>query len=245
MSVRILTHNVYWFQGSPSRWGGERVAAVPEVVDGLTELYADAHADLLCLQEVHQAELVDELAARLTMPTGLHARGGRQHDYGGAILGRDVANLRDLTCNSAAHERVHLRASLKLAGSSIELAMIHLPSNRFAASEAAGEAARVAELQRAVTFSPRARILVGDLNCAPGSVPYRFMIASGYIDAATLAGGNAPEQENIRDYIWVDKQIVGQVTAFQILDGGRFQRVDADGQTWSLSDHPPLAIDLR
>jgi len=52
--MKILTHNVYWFQGHPPRWGHEKVAEVPEVLEALTRLYASAGVDLFCLQEVHR-----------------------------------------------------------------------------------------------------------------------------------------------------------------------------------------------
>ncbi|MFT5369936.1 MAG: endonuclease/exonuclease/phosphatase family metal-dependent hydrolase [Candidatus Latescibacterota bacterium] len=239
--MKILTHNVYWFQGAPSRWGAERVAEVPEVFDALCELYASVDVDVLCLQEVHDRALVHLLAQKLGMDTWVHAPGGLRPDYGGAILYREEAHFRDCTGGSAGelHERVHLRASF----SERELASVHLPSNRFANSVEEGDAARVGELTRVLGEGPKPNIVVGDMNCKPGSLPYQFMVDAGYVDAAVVAGGDAVLKRRV-DYMWLDTEWAERLARFDVLDEGDFCR-ETDGSPWQLSDHPPLLMEIR
>ena len=244
--MKFLTHNVYWFQGCPSRWGDERVAESPEVLDALIRLYASVDVDVLCLQEVHRDGLAQTIAHELGMPTRLHAPGGLRPDYGGAIMCRREAQLRDRTRvdGSAPHERVHLRASIEWEADPLELAMVHLPSNRYARSTDEGDAARIAELTRALAEPPRPNVIVGDMNCVPDSLPYRFISESGYVDAAVAAGGDAVLKRRV-DYVWLDERCADRLAGFAVLDGGAFCRTTPEGDAWRLSDHPPLLMELR
>lgn len=243
--MRILTHNVYWFQGSPSRWGEERVRAVPEVLDALIRLYARADVDVLCLQEVPCGDLVQLIAHELGMSYCLHASGGQRPEYGGAILSRLHAQIRDCTRTreDAAHERVHLRASLKFMANRFELAVVHLPSNRFADSAAAGDSARAAELRLMLDESPRPDLVVGDMNCRPDSLAYRVMQESDYIDTWIAAGrkktGHGP------DYLWLHENCANRLAGLSVLDRDSFRRRTPEGDSWRLSDHAPLLMELK
>lgn len=217
--MRVLSHNVYWFQGAPSRWGKERVQAVPEVFELLTQFYTAANPDILCLQEVHSAELTETLARQLGMTAWLHHPGGTRPDYGGAILTRQSADLRP----GPPCERVHLRASMD----HLELAMVHLPSDRFAADP---RLAQRAELQRVLATPPRPNIVLGDMNAPPASSTHRFMEEAGYIAAIT---------KHV-DYIWLDPTYAERLVSAAALDTGEFYRPG-----WQLSDHPPLLVELR
>ena len=244
--MKILTHNVYWFQGHPSRWGDERVAETPEVLEALARLYASTEVDVLCLQEVHRKDLAETIARELGMAAWRHARGGLRPDYGGVILSRREARLRDLTRadGHAPHERVHLRASLAWDGDRLELAAVHLPSNRFADSVDAGDAARVAELRRVLAEPPRPNLVVGDMNCRTDSPPYRFISESGYVDAAMAVGGDAVLRRKV-DYIWLDEAYADRLNGFAVLDSGAFCHTTPEGAAWRLSDHPPLLMEIR
>ncbi len=244
--MKIVTHNVYWFQGYPSRWGDERVAEASEVLDALIRLYASVEVDVLCMQEVHHSGLAETIARELGMPSWFHAPGGLRPDYGGVIMCRRAAKFRDRTRvdGSALHERVHLRASLEWNEDRLELAVVHLPSNRFAGSADAGDAARIVELKRALADPPRPDLVVGDLNCLPDSLPYRFILESGYVDAAVVAGGDAGLKHRER-YVWVDERCAGRLTGFAVLDRGAFCRATPGGEAWRLSDHAPLLLELR
>jgi len=142
------------------------------------------------------------------------------------------------------HERVHLRASLRWNTSRLELAVIHLPSNRYAGSADAGDAARIGELEQALAQPPRPDLVVGDMNCRPDSLPYRFVSGSGYVDAAAVTGGDAVRERGV-DYVWLDERCADRLAAFAVLDSGSFCRTTPEGEAWRLSDHPPLLIELR
>lgn len=245
-AVKILTHNVYWFQGHPSRWGRERVAEAPEVLNALTRLYAAADVDVLCLQEVHRSDLAETVARQLGMAAWLHAPGGLRPDYGGVVMSRREARLRDCTWpdDYPPHERVHLRAAFEWDGEQFEMAAVHLPSNRFAPSADAGDVARVAELRRVLAGADGPHLIVGDMNCPPGSSPYRFLLEAGYVDAATIADGDAARRHRV-DYMWLDERCADRLAEFAVLDSGAFCRTAPDGVAWRLSDHPPLLMELR
>lgn len=239
--MRILTHNVYWFQGAPSRWGSERVAAFQEVFDALCELYESADVDVLCLQEVHDSTLVNLLAQELDMSSHFHAAGGLRPDYGGAILCREKAAFKDCTRAQSGHlhERIHLRASL----AEFELAAVHLPSNRFADSVEEGNNARVGELTQVLAHSPKPNVLVGDLNCTSESSPYTFMVNAGYSDSAVVAESDTLLKRRL-DYIWLDAECSDRLVRFEAWDEGVFRR-ESQGDPWKLSDHPPLLVELQ
>jgi len=243
--MRILTHNAYWFQGRPSRWGSECVTEVHAVFRALMDLYASARPDVVCLQEVQRADLVASLSAGLGLPACLFAAGGRRPDYGGAVLGPHRSRLRDLTRSAgrAQYDRVHLRACVPLGEDRLEVAAIHLPSNRYAGSFAAAESARLAELERVLAAPPRPNVVLGDMNALADSLPYRTMIERGYVDAAATCGRAASGHRV--DYVWVDADWAARVVSFAVLDGGAFVRRDADGSLWRLSDHAPLLVELR
>ncbi|MCG3148639.1 MAG: hypothetical protein PCFJNLEI_02084 [Verrucomicrobiae bacterium] len=206
--------------------------AVPEVFEAFGDFYAKLAPDVLCLQEVHCDDLIKDLAQRLGMTAWLRAPGGQRQDYGGAILTRRPATLRDCTHlpGQPPAERVHLRASFP----ELEIAMVHLPSDRFAADP---EAACVAELQRVLATSPRPGIVLGDFNSRPGSAPYRFMLEAGYFDV-----GKLDEQHRRIDYIWLDAIQAARLTNFATLETSR---TTPTGEPWQLSDHPPLLAELR
>ena len=91
---------------------------------------------------------------------------------------------------------------------------------------------------------PRPNVIVGDMNCLPDSPPYRFLQAAGYVDAA-VASGVAPRLARRVDYIWLDAAWAVRLVRFDVLDGPSFSRQDAAGNTWRLSDHPPLLMEVR
>jgi endonuclease/exonuclease/phosphatase family metal-dependent hydrolase len=243
--VIVLCHNVYWFQGQPSRWGEERVAESPVVLEALTALYAGQRPDLLGLVEVQRDDLADTLARRLGLDASLRAAGGIRPDYGGAVLCRKPARLADWTRPPAGppHERVHLRASLACGAAPLEAALVHLPSDRFAGPGEAGHRARVNELDRVLAVTPRPNLIMGDMNCKPDSPPYRLLRDRGYVDAAAAANDESLGRQRV-DYIWLDEAWARRLVRFASLDRGSFHRKDESGNAWMLSDHPPLLAEL-
>ncbi len=241
--MRILTHNVYWFQGSPPVWGRELIKDSPEIVEQLALLYRDADADVVCLQEVHRDEPALTIARALDSASVLRVSGGKLPDYGGAILTRGEATLRDATrSDTLVHERVHMRVTVAYRGSPIEIAALHLPSNRYAPDKAAGTRARITELDHALEVTPRPAIILGDLNSRPNKAVYRHLSSLGYTNAETLSGSGPPP--NRIDYVWLDETIADRLVSFSVLDTGRFRRTRDDGSRFALSDHPPLLVEL-
>lgn len=246
--MKIISHNVYWFQGSPSRWGRERVAAVEEVFRALADLYAAHEPDLLCLLEVHLARWACAMAERLHLTTWMYFRGGLRKDYGGAILSRGRAELTDHTRadDSFLHERCHARARASFAGGELEIAAVHLPSDRFCGSRQAGEQARLAEIDRILAVEPLPALVTGDFNSTPDSAPYKRMRERGYVDAAVATG--AADRPSFRrhrvDYVWIGPAARERLAGFSALEDGPFVRTGAGGETWRLSDHPPLLVEL-
>lgn len=244
--MRILTHNTYWFQGNPPRWGKERVAEVPEVLNALIDLYSTARVDILCLQEVHCGLLAEKIASVLEMHSWIHASGGLRPEYGGAVMSMREALLNDNTRYNGKwlYERVHMRVTLDEDGSRFVIAAVHLPSNRFMISAEEGDTVRIMELKRILTEPCRPDIVVGDMNCKPGSLPYRFMQEVGYIDAAEAAGCAHSMQCRI-DYIWIDRKFENRLLSFSMLDKDNFVQENADGEIWRLSDHAPLLAEIK
>ena len=241
--MRVLTHNVYWFQGNPPVWGTEQVKAAPEIVEQLAKLYRDARADVMCLQEVHSDDPCRRIAERLGVSTLLRVPGGSRPEYGGAVLPRGDVELRDLTRSERfVHERIHMRARVRWNGTPLEIAVLHLPSNRYAPDPAAAERARIAELDRVFSASPNPLIVLGDLNSTPDAELYRYMLLRGFVDAATASG--AAERPNRIDYIWLHETIADRLVAYEVLDSGLFRRTQPDGSVRALSDHPPLLVEL-
>ena len=242
LRVRLLTHNVYWFQGSPSRWGAERVAAVDEVFGGLADLYARAAADVIALQEVHDPALVARLAATLNLTACHHAPGGQRPDYGGALLARPRGAFTDhTTAPGHTHERCHHRVAV--GDPPLHVANVHLPSNRRAASPAEGDGLRRAELDRVLATSPPPDVVMGDFNATPDSPPYRAMLEAGYIDTAAALDAPAPTWRSRIDYIWLHERHRPRLRGYACLDTGDFHRT-GDDTPWRLSDHPPIMIEL-
>jgi endonuclease/exonuclease/phosphatase family metal-dependent hydrolase len=241
----ILTHNVYWFQGKPSRWGEERVAHAPEVFRELMQLYKSVLPDIVCLQEVHERGLGADASDALGLPARIHAEGGVRPDYGGVILAQAGTKMRDLTRvdGQVLHERVHLRAHVRDGAGSIEIACVHLPSNRFAGSPAGGDKARLMELDQVLRIAPRPDVIVGDMNFRVDSLPYRFMREAGYTDSAVALGAEYSVERRV-DYIWLAPTCAARLRRLVVLDGGMFRRKDTDGETWLLSDHPPLLAEI-
>ena len=161
-------------------------------------------------------------------------------------MSRQEAWLRDCTRLDGypPHERIHLRASLERSENRLEMAVVHLPSNRFAPSVEAGDAARIAELRRVRAGPDRPKLIAGDMNFPPDSSPYQFLLEAGYVDAAAVAGGDALRRHRV-DYMWLDKACADRLTEFVVLDSGPFCRTSPEGVSWRLSDHPPLLMELR
>ena len=134
MQATIATHNAFWFQGYPSRWGQERQQGHPDVLQGLIRLYEELSPDVLCLQEVPEDDSFAELAKQLGM-RGHYAPGGIIAAYGGAILARhleiDLNGCSAAAASSGSHfERSCISTRIKVGDSHLKLVSVHLSGNR-------------------------------------------------------------------------------------------------------------------
>lgn len=249
MRLRILTHNAYWFQGSPSLWGEERPCAHHDVLLSLAQLYDSLAPDVLCLQEVYSTEDAEWLGDRLSM-TGCHSPGGRLTDYGGAVLVKD-ANARVANCTfgdghaNPDFERVCFRTELPWpSGRKLIVVNVHLPSNRFADAQQAARQ-REKELEQVLRATPRPDVIAGDLNSVPGQEVSRLLTGAGFLDAAVLAGRDGqpttPGRRRI-DYVWIHANHGQALADYEVIDD---ERISARALgTQFLSDHFPVCVTL-
>mgnify|MGYP006413229327 CR=1 FL=1 len=241
MSLSVVSHNCYWFQGAPSLWGQERNQAHPRIVEALTRLYRQLAPDVLCLQEVPSEEAAQCLADGLGMQVAF-ARGGTREAYGGSVLWRGLdAEAEDLTFSSgvAVFERVCLVLRGKGPQSDWRLANVHLSSNRYAPGRK-GDPVRLAELQ-ALFADCQPDVVAGDFNATPGSPAYLDMEARGYTQGGVLACEPVAPEERRVDYIWIRDpgQFAARPADFK--PASLVLAADADTQ---LSDHPPIITHL-
>ena len=242
--MKVVTHNAYWFQGAPSRWGEERPAPHGEILAALVGLYRSLEADVLCIQEAPDAATVTHLAESLGMAGSVYGAGGILHAYGGAMFVRTAeAVLRNWTDGSGQpHERVCLEAQVPVcAGRLLRVVTLHLPSNRYDPLDVAVQR-RVSELRRLLDRSPRPDVIAGDMNSPPGEEVSRTFSAAGYVDAAELTGqGDRPTTRSRRiDYVWLDRGVAEGLESYEVIDDDRFRTLSGG----LLSDHFPLCVRL-
>ena len=246
MTLTIVSHNAYWFQGAPSLWGEERSAPQARVVEALLGRYAELAPDVLCLQEVPGADVVESLRATLGMD-GAYLCGGLRPEYGGAVLWRGATGtVRELTHEPVAtpggvFERMAAVLDAAVNGRRVAIANAHLSSNRFAPNRD-GEPVRLAELATLLAACPEAAIVVGDLNARAGSEPPARMRALGFIDACAPAVDDDLAQRRV-DYIWTRPTRGITIADCQVLAVDDLRLTDDDRVR--LSDHPVLCADLE
>ena len=249
MTLNVVTHNIYWGQGWPSLWGEERHDPHSAIVNGLIQLYASVHPDVLCLQEVPSYDLFSILQTRLNM-RGAYAPGGIIPAYGGAILIGDQVEVFSINDTSSTFitvervfERVCLNAQVQKRGRELSLVNIHLSSNRYV-PDGCGGSIRLAEISVLLEAGSRPDIIVGDFNAVPESAVYRRMKDCGYIDAEKFcASPNGPRPDRL-DYIWLSEPYLDGLVGCQVISGEAFQCVDAGRPTY-LSDHYPVVARLN
>lgn len=244
--VSLVSHNAYWFQGTPSLWGEERTTAHPLLLDALVELYAALDPDILCLQEIPSAETFGVLRSRLSME-GVFCPGAGRAAYGGAILWRGMAAEADDLSHrhvngDGVFERMCLQLSARVNGRDLSLINIHLASNRFA-PDRHGEPVRLAELGALEEACPYPDVIVGDFNATPDSSVHARMEARGFVDTGRDYEGGGRAREKRVDYIWVRADWGPSVTDYEVVSGNRFELEGHPGV--ALSDHHPVRVRLE
>ena len=238
MTMTLVSHNAYWFQGAPSLWGQERAQAHPRVVDALAALYRRLAPDVLCLQEVPSEDITRRLAGDLGMQA-VFAVGGKRTAYGGAVLWHGFeAEIEDLTQirGGPAFERMCL--VLRSTGpEGLTIVNVHLSSNRFAA-DGDGDTVRLSELETLFAACPMPDVVVGDFNAAVGGNVYNSMTARGYVECGTQACLMMTPRERRVDYVWIHPSTRLESVPPAIEASHFGLENDSSAQ---LSDHPPIA----
>lgn len=242
-TLRILSHNVYWFQGHPfpdSRPG----APNPAIVTALARLYAELGPDAVCCQEIQDDAAFAAAATALGLE-GCYCPGGRRPHYGGAVFwrrGRYLADWRDAPTKP---QRVWQVFEVPLrAGIAMPLAAVHLTSARHMSEEEAS-CTRVADLTCLLEVESKPAVIAGDFNEPPSGSTSAFLAHHGYLDVAALVD-DAPASTGVNkarsDQIWLQE---GCLAAFRGFTAVPWERLTCDvpGKT-ALSDHLPLYLDL-
>ena len=245
MTLTLLSHNAYWFQGTPSLWGEERSEAHPDVLAALIAFYRQLSPDVLCLQEVPSRKICDEVAAGLGM-RGHYARGGGRPTYGGAVLWRPLdGDVEDLTHTRIDGERIFERICIVFTtivnGDPLVVVNVHLSSNRYA-PDRNGEPVRLAELEVLFGACAQPDVVTGDFNARPDSAVYAAMIQRGYVDCGSQLSANRRDAERRVDYLWVREASTVRAEHMDSVPERPFAL--AGEPPVSLSDHPSLGVRL-
>lgn len=256
--IRILCHNVFWFQGVPFATD-QPGAAQPEILAALIQLYISMKVDLLCLQEIQNEGTARAVAERVDGDLGAHLlyRPGNVHrQYGALILSRwPLKELPNPPTPSL--DRVIIRVQVQLDGSKpFVLSNVHLPSGRQRGPEG-GRAQRLAEIPVAMGIAEgcthRTDVIVGDFNERPDGPCAELLKAGGYQDAAVLCGaGEEPStlSGSRGDQIWVAEQPTQArlfVESYFVVPKEGLAIGSATGPSTGktfLSDHLPIGIDV-
>jgi endonuclease/exonuclease/phosphatase family metal-dependent hydrolase len=248
VSLRLVSHNAFWFQGFP--FGGDQPGpANGDVLRALAGLYRELAPDVLCVQEVQSPETATALAEALEMEF-VYAPGGGYPQYGAAVYspwplaGRPSAAVEAL-------DRIILRVEVApRERAPLLVANVHLPSNR-QRGKAGGAAQRAAEVHVAVAPDPETGrpvdVALGDLNEDPDGPCAGLLAGWGYADAA-LAQGMGEVASNVKgnkrgDQIWLAPDVARRLERYFVVDGERL--AIGWGEKTALSDHLPIGIDLR
>ncbi len=246
MQIKILTHNVYWFQGHPFS-GDQPGQENPVILQRLCALYAQTEADLLCFQEI-QSENVADKAFQATGMHGIYSPGNRYPHYGGLIAARSGYTLENRMVKAPSlRERSRMVATLSGFGGTLEIANLHLTSGRQSGPAQAGSA-RAREIEEFLFLHGNsADVLVGDFNeNRDGGTVSRLLEANGFVDAAVVSGQEATPasvKSNARtDMIWLHQRRQKHLTGYGVIQGELIVE-DLPGKTF-LSDHRPVWVTL-
>jgi endonuclease/exonuclease/phosphatase (EEP) superfamily protein YafD len=250
MLTRILSHNVYWFQGHPFK-GDQPPGPNIDVIAALASLYQSLAPNLLCLQEIQSLQTASLLSDRLHIPA-FYTPGRQLPQYGGASLSANAQIVGDSTSSTPAPQRIWQTLKIPFADTHLTIANIHLPSARqLPGAQAAAQ--RIIELQSILTLHPDTHILLGDFNeSAFGGVPgpvSDFLTSQGFLDAAvTVPSADLPTNvtgvKNRRgDQIWLKNTLAPALVGYGVVTEPDMRTTLPD--ITHLSDHFPLWIDLK
>ena len=236
--LRIVCHNVFWFQGRP--FASDRPdGAAPEILEPLVHLYHRLAPDALCLQEIQSRAVFEGLGERLGM-TGAYCPGGTLAQYGGVVFWTSGGRVTDSRSLADPPERMWQIVDI----GAVRVANVHLPSSRHLGEGRAADR-RLEEVRQVVDRDRRPDVVVGDFNEQPGGPLGKLLTDRGYRDAAALTGrthiATTPAGRR-NDQIWVIERRSDAVTDYGAVPD-KEMRTDAPGKE-HLSDHFPVWIEL-
>jgi endonuclease/exonuclease/phosphatase family metal-dependent hydrolase len=169
-------------------------------LDGVAEVIRAAHPDIVALQEVdrgsRRAQGLDQaavLAERTGLPYHAYFRTTELHGgaYGIALLSRfplEALAEYPLPVPRGAEPRTVAHARMQVEGREVSVYITHLIRRPFNSGARVRQSALIAGL---LARDPRPKLLLGDLNDDPDSLPVR-LLRRGLTDVAT-ANGQGPE----------------------------------------------------
>lgn len=231
--LSIATHNVFWFQGLPSRENVNKISR-EEILEKFVKTYKLLKADILCFQEVKSPDSVRYFTEKLSMD-GIYTEGVQYKQYGGAILYNKRLNiiryqvLKTMT-------RFSQIAIFNFEGLKISICNLHLPSGVYIRN---ASQKRIEEISYVLAHN-NPQIILGDFNAQPSEKIYDYMLTKGYIDVAALLGKTENTTINGKriDYIWVTKELKDDIAGCEVYKNIIY------GKTF-LSDHYPVKVTIR
>ena len=241
--LRIVSHNTFWFQGVPF-YDDQPPAPEPLVLETLGRMYRKLGPDVLCLQEIHDECALEALSEELGMPY-LYSAGRAFPQYGGAILSRWPMVLEPLNAEAQV-DRMHMYVKLYVDDILINLANLHLPSNRHRGRDGGGRQ-RLLEINYALNRADhRPDIVLGDLNEQPDGPCSDVLRSHSYVDTAVLCGahntGSGIGSRSRVDQVWLRFDCVSWLHAYFVLPPEKM--AIEDHEKTHLSDHLPIGIDI-
>jgi endonuclease/exonuclease/phosphatase family metal-dependent hydrolase len=238
--LRILCHNVFWFQGAPFE---PEMPGKPQgrVFEALVELYKGLNADVICLQEIQSETVFGDLKIALGMD-GEYCRGGVLKQYGGTMMWKTGCRVTPYDWSNDPPQRMWQQARVPETGV-LRVCNVHLPSNRQLGRERS-KLRRIEELRSATQVGPQ--VFLGDFNEPPGGPVSDFMGSLGYMDAAEMTGRSKDPTSlngNRGDQIWVSRFARDRMVGYGVLSA-RGLETSVVGKT-HLSDHLPLWIEME
>ena len=243
MRIKLVSHNVYWFQGHPFQ-GDRPETADPRILKRLAALYLEQQADILCLQEIQSREVFNSIALAAKMK-GAFAEGRVYGQYGGCVCTRhEFEPEPPADCEPGALERMALLCKVSAGQTALGIGNIHLTSGRQSGKDRAG-AARLREMEGIFHLAGgKIDILCGDFNEHAGGGVSRFLEENGYTNAASLGGkreiASLAGCTSGGDQIWVRESMKDSVADYGVICDG-FSISDVPGKKF-LSDHLPVWI---
>ena len=161
--LKILSHNVFWFQGA-SFLTDKPGEPVTEILSSLAELYDTLRPDIICLQEI-QSEITFHLVAAELGMAGAYCPGATFVQYGGAAFWKYRGTcVVDSQSSAEVPQRMWQIIEVPVGDAEkLNVCNIHLPSARQLGQEASVKQ-RLKEISNVLRQDACPMVVVGDFN---------------------------------------------------------------------------------